>query len=208
MSNILTVIPTVFNTIHAGVEVNIKYMSQFITDDSDITIVKITNGEKSIYANICDYKTSPDLDDYLYMSEWMMNILNIDFGVPVTVDVLTDIHPANYIKIKPSNEAMLYSVDNVEEFFTLYLKNFKVIQKGIKYPIFRNGREFYFEFDEIKVGDNEDVEVAISNNVDLITYFSEPIEKMPIVTRPKVNTSTNKSSKFEAFTGQGYKLSG
>lgn len=204
--------------VHCGVELPNTLLATL--DQAEVYTFRLKYNDEYMTVNCSDFYDSRQMgSDIIYIPEWIMNMLGIDFGEVVELEQIR-LEKADYIRIKPQCAELLDGIADIEDFFTFYLQNFQVIEIGIRYPI----RDYYIIIESLKK-DGEELDCAIIMNADLTTDFDEPVERPPTppprapspspprqrpltfsVPKPAPITTPEEPKKFEAFSGTGYRL--
>jgi len=230
----LKVVGKNYDVTHTGIELPSSVLSKL--EPVDVYVFKLsTTGyelddpqHKSIYVGCNDfYDTETNVygeEEMVFIPEWVAAYLGVDFGETVRLEQCSDPPRADYICIQPQNEALMNSLPDLEDFFTFYLQNFKVIQTGIRYPVSVAGGDYYIYIEKLESA-SQSLDFAVIVNVDLTTDFGVPVERpptppptvsqlpsvRPLSFAPPVPMATpprapEDPQKFRAFSGTGYRL--
>lgn len=206
-----------YDVIHTGIELPSSLLETL--EPSDVYVFKLLFGEKEIYVGCHDfYESNVYGNEMVFVPEWMMAYIGVDFGETVRLEQLKEETPrADFIRIKPQNESIFNSIPDIEDFFTFYLQNFKIIQTGVEYPIIVNDVEYYILIDKLEK-ENQALDFAVIVDVDLTTEFAPAVEKpptppptftpLPVPRLPIVPSQPVEAcdGKFKAFSGTGHRL--
>lgn len=203
-----------YDVVHTGIELPSSLLENL--EASDVYVFKLSVGDKEMYVGCNDfYESNVYGNEMVFIPEWMMEFLGVNFGETVRLEQIKEVPRADFICIKPQKLELFDSIPDIEDFFTFYLQNFKIIQVGVKYPVIVNEIEYYIYIDKLEK-QNQALDFAVIVDVDLTTEFAPPVEKpptpppavmpLPIPVLPTSQPVEKPDGKFKPFSGTGYKL--
>ena len=147
-----------------------------------------------------------------FIPHWIMSQTLIEEGNPVKVEIIMDLNPVTYLKLKPQDPNIFNTIPDVKQLLEFKLKNYTCTSKGSWLCVSYFDEKIYFD-----VIDTKPDNVVSLLDTECTLEFDLPVKKSPPMNtkfqkeekkqQPKKNfTQFKKTGNLVKFPGKGRRL--
>ncbi|KAA8530655.1 hypothetical protein F0562_005411 [Nyssa sinensis] len=168
--------------------------------------IRNTNTGRVSHCGVLEFTADPE--DVVFMPEWMMQNLQLEWGDQVVLKPVT-LRKGTYMKIQPHTKDFI-QLSNPKAVLERKLRDFSCLSIGDTIIVSHNNKKFYIDVVKTKPSPaiciiNTDIEVDFATTLD----YKEPEKQvlMNTATSKHASTEANKEEpKFRPFTGLAKRL--
>ena len=137
-----------------------------------------------------------------FIPHWIMEQTLIDEGNPIKVEIIMDLKPVTFLKLKPQDPNIFNDIPNIKEMLEFKLKNYTCTSKGSWLCVSHFDEKIYFD-----VIDTKQDNVVSLLNTECTLEFEIVAKKKDVknVAKKKI-TQFKKTGKLNKFPGKGRRL--